>query len=71
VSTSLLIESLDAVALAVPRIMELATQEERAAVVSWLRDLAMDSCEWSERAVVYDSCAFAIEHGEHRREEKE
>jgi hypothetical protein len=43
---------------------------ERAAVVSWLRDLAMDSCEWSERAVVYDSCAFAIEHGEHRREEK-
>ena len=37
-STSLLIESLDAVALAVPRIMELATQEERAAVAAWLRE---------------------------------
>ena len=43
---------------------------ERAAVVKWLRDVAMDSCEWSERAVVYDSCAFAITSGEHRREEK-
>jgi hypothetical protein len=43
-------------------------ERERAAVVVWLRDLAMDSCEWSERAVVYDSCAFAIENGEHRRE---
>lgn len=47
-----------------------AVAAERAAVVAWLRGLAMDSCEWSERAVVYDSCAFAIEHGEHRREEK-
>ena len=46
-------------------------KRERAAVVVWLRDLAMDSCEWSERAVVYDSCAFAIESGEHRREETE
>ena len=60
-STSLLIESLDAVALAVPRIMELATQEERAAVAAWLR----------EHTNSEDACMFAswIERGEHRREE--
>jgi hypothetical protein len=70
VSTSLLIESLDAVALAVPRIMELATQEERAAVVAWLRHLAAMSRDWSEHAGVYDDIADNIESGEHRREEE-
>jgi hypothetical protein len=50
--------------------VRIAVAAERAAVVAWLRGLAMDSCEWSERAVVYDSCAFAIENGEHRREEE-
>ena len=69
-SRAVLVEALDVLISELPRAVEMATQEERAAVVSWLRDLAMDSCEWSERAVVYDSCAFAIEHGEHRREEK-
>ena len=69
-STSLLIESLDAVALAVPRIMELATQEERAAVVTWIRRVATDARDWSEHADVYDAIADNIEGGEHRREEE-
>ena len=65
-STSLLIESLDAVALAVPRIMELATQEERAAVVAWLREGAyLQLYEETPRAL-----ADMIERGEHRCEEK-
>lgn len=69
-STSLLIESLDAVALAVPRIMELATQEERAAVVVWIRRVATDASWWGAHGGVYDGLADAIENGEHRRKEK-
>ena len=63
-STSLLIDSLDAVALAMPRIMELATQEERADVVAWLRDGAyLQLYEETPQAL-----ADMIERGEHRRE---
>jgi hypothetical protein len=64
-----LIESLDAVALAVPRIMELATQEERAAVVAWIRRVATDARWWGAHEDVYAGVADAIENGEHRREE--
>jgi hypothetical protein len=42
---------------------------ERAAVVAWLRRVATDARDWSERADVYDAIADDIESGEHRREE--
>jgi len=48
-----------------PRIAEMATQEERAAVVAWLRDQAYltlyEAAPWE--------IADAIECGKHRREE--
>jgi hypothetical protein len=46
-----------------PRISEMATQEERAAVVKWLR-LAAE--EGGDPWMSY--CADRIESGEHRRE---
>jgi hypothetical protein len=57
-----MVEALDALVDALPRIAEIATQEERAAVVAWLR----------EHTNSEDACMFAswIEHGEHRREEE-
>jgi hypothetical protein len=44
-------------------------KRERAAVVTWIRRVATDACDWSEHADVYDAIADNIESGEHRREE--
>jgi hypothetical protein len=68
-AAELLYRGLDAVVKDLPRIAEMATQEERAAVVKWLRTVSpnaptrrgADELEW---------CADRIERGEHRREEK-
>ena len=49
-----------------PRLAQMATQEERAAVVAWLREAAYTT--------LYDARAWdvadLIERGEHRREEE-
>ena len=62
---SILMQGLDFIANEVPRIAELATQEERTAVVAWLRAEAY--------LTIYDDkpddIADRIERGEHRREE--
>jgi hypothetical protein len=64
-SNSILMQGLDFIASEVPRIAKLATQEERAAVVAWLRAEA--------QLTLYDNkpddIADRIERGEHRREE--
>jgi hypothetical protein len=66
-----MVEALDALVDALPRIAEMATQEERAAVVAWIRGVAEMSRDWSEHTWVYDGLADDIERGEHRREENE
>lgn len=60
-SRAVLVEAIDVLISELPRAVEMATQEERAAVVSWLR----------EHTNSEDACMFAswIERGEHRREE--
>jgi len=71
--TSILMESLDLIANEVPCIAKLATREERAAVVKWLRAEAeaeaqtytVQAAEWARRI---DNIADCIERGEHRRE---
>jgi len=64
-AAELLYRGLDAVVKDLPRIAEMATQEERAAVVKWLR-LAAE--EGGDPWMSY--CADRIESGEHRSEEK-
>jgi hypothetical protein len=44
--------------------------EERTAVVAWLRDVADDPETFVEEATLLRSTSNAIERGEHRREEK-
>ena len=63
-SRDVLLEALDAAAGAMPRILEMATQEERAAVVAWLRSRGMADYAQSN----LDYAATMIERGEHRRE---
>ena len=50
-------------------------EQERAAVVAWLREGNKQTLEWDERenavSRTYRVCADAIERGEHRREEEE
>jgi hypothetical protein len=62
-----LVEALDVLSAALPRAVELARTEERAAeraaVVSWLR---AKSDEWSSGML--DDVSGFIERGEHRRE---
>ena len=60
---SILMKSLDAIASEVPSIAKLAMQEERAAVVAWLRQVA------TVDAFLRHAIADNIECGEHRREE--
>jgi hypothetical protein len=57
------VQALDALVDALPRIAEMATREEREAVVAFLRKHTNSE----------DACMFAswIEHGDHRREETE
>jgi len=64
-AAELLYRGLDAVVKELPRIAEMATQEERAAVVKWLR-LAAE--EGGDPWMSY--CAERIESGEHRRKEE-
>jgi len=49
-------------------------QDERAAVVAWLREGNKQTLEWDQRenavSRTYRVCADAIESGEHRREEE-
>ena len=60
-SKSLLLDTFDAIIGELPRLATRAMQEERAAVVAWLReDDAKDSS--AEEHAVW------IEHGAHRRE---
>jgi hypothetical protein len=64
--TSILMKSLDAIASEVPSIAKLATREERAAVVAWLRAEAYLTL-YDDKP---DDIADRIERGEHRREVK-
>ena len=66
-SRAVLVEALDVLIAELPRAVEMATQEERAAVVKWIRRVATDARDWSEHADVYDAIADNIENGEHRR----
>ena len=45
-------------------------EQERVAVVTWLRDVGCRMAHGSEHEFVLLSVADAIENGEHRREEK-
>jgi hypothetical protein len=71
-----LVEALDVLSAAVPRAVELARTEERAAeraaVVAYLRDCALVSAQLDAplAATNFQSAASAIERGEHRREEE-
>ena len=60
--TSILMKSLDAIASEVPSIAKLAMQEERAAVVAWLRAEAYLTLYEASPWQVSD----AIERGDHR-----
>jgi hypothetical protein len=62
---SILMATLDFIAGEVPRLVQLSTQEERAAVVAWLRAEAyLTLCDDKP-----DDIADRIERGEHRSEE--
>ena len=63
----MLVEALDVLIAELPRAVEMATQEERAAVVTWIRRVATDASWWGAHGGVYDGLADAIENGEHRR----
>lgn len=69
-SRSVLVEALDVLVAALPRTVELAREEERAAeraaVVAYLRELGAINAMLSPCLGVADD----IERGEHRREEK-
>ena len=63
-SRAVLVEALDVLIAEMPRAVEMATQEERAAVVSALERWAEDGGDpWMS------FCADRIQSGEHRREE--
>jgi hypothetical protein len=70
-----LVEALDVLSAALPRAVELARTEERAAeraaVVAYLRDCALVSAQLDAplAATNFQSAASAIERGEPRREE--
>ena len=65
-SRAVLVEALDVLIAEMPRAVEMATQEERAAVVSGLERWAEDGGDpWMS------FCADRIKSGEHRREEEE
>ena len=64
-SRAVLVEALDVLIAEMPRAVEMATQEERAAVVSALERWAEDGGDpWMS------FCADRIKSGEHRREEE-
>ena len=64
-SRAVLVEALDVLIAEMPRAVEMATQEERAAVVSALERWAEDGGDpWMS------FCADLIKSGEHRREEE-
>jgi transcriptional regulator with XRE-family HTH domain len=48
-----------------------STTKERAAVVAWLRDCALDPETTGAEMRLFQNQALTIERGEHRREEKE
>ena len=60
-----MVQALDALVDALPRIAEMATQEEREAVVAWLRAEAYLTLYEATPEDVAD----CIERGEHRRKE--
>jgi hypothetical protein len=70
-----LVEALDVLSAALPRAVQMARTEERAAeraaVVAWLRDEvdAAMHLRAPVRAATFLGCAEAIERGQHRREE--
>ena len=47
---------------------DLATEAERAAVVAWLRDCALDPETTGAEMRLFQNQALTIERGEHRRE---
>ena len=64
-SRAVLVEALDVLIAEMPRAVEMATQEERAAVVSALERWAEDGGDpWMS------FCADRIKSGEHRRKEE-
>ena len=68
-------EALDVLFAALPRVEALAREEERAAeraaVVAWLRECALDPETTGAEMRLFQTYALAIERGVHRREEKE
>ena len=73
-----LVEALDVLSAALPRAVQMARTEERAAeraaVVAWLRENAEDYSRDADRyhpATALWDAALCIERGEHRREETE
>jgi len=50
--------------------LETAAHEERAAVVAWLRDCALDPETTGAEMRLFQNQATTIERGDHRREEK-
>jgi hypothetical protein len=69
VSRAVLVEALDVLIAEVPRAVEMATQEERVAVVAWLRgQLCVPGLSPDEKRLL-GWLSRHIERGEHRREE--
>jgi hypothetical protein len=64
------VAELQALGVSLHKAADKGAKDERAAVVAWLRRVATDARDWSERADVYDAIADNIESGEHRREEE-
>jgi mono/diheme cytochrome c family protein len=62
VSRAVLVEALDVLIAEMPRAVEMATQEERAAVVAYLRG------KFPEWPAGTNGFADEVERGEHRRE---
>jgi hypothetical protein len=62
-----MVQALDAIVDALPRIAEMAKQEERAAVVAWLRE---NEGRGARAWEILSAAADRIERGEHRREEE-
>ena len=52
-----------------PRLAQMATQEERAAVVAWIKRDSLQEERTYEQMVLMGWIAQEIERGEHRREE--
>ena len=65
-----LVEALDVLSAALPRAVQMARTEERAAVVAWLRGQAEMAYDNTDAHHALWLAAETVERGEHRREEE-